>query len=156
MDPSPNPYILEPSRRVQSFWLVSSEDPSVVIFTAQSRLQSDQQVALVEQILVVEAQTMYWVEGSLLVYNIFSPLEYLAAARSQSCLQGLFVCPLVGLLDTVGDRDSWLLSLASPPVSLGSPANKVFNHKGNLAPVWQFLLVPQVNITLHDDHGTVF
>ena len=52
---------------------------------------------------------------------------------------------------------SVLLALESVPLYLGNPANIEFNHKGNLAPVWQFfLLVPPVHITLHDDHGTLF
>ena len=63
-------------------------------------------------------------------------------------------------VDEIGDIGSVLLALESPLLYLGNPANMEFNHKGNLAPIWQFvvcfLIVPQVNITLHDDHGTLF
>ncbi len=55
----------------KSFWLVSSEDPSVDIFTAPSRLQSHQHVALVDQILAVERQVMPLVGDSLVhAHNI--------------------------------------------------------------------------------------
>ena len=47
---------------------MSSEGPGVVIFIAQSRLQSYQQVALVEQILVVERQVMTLVGDPRFLY----------------------------------------------------------------------------------------
>ena len=71
VDPSPDIYILDPSFRVQEFWLVSFWGPGVVILTAQSRPQSYQQVFLVAwaaQVLVVEGSDMALVGDSLIWY----------------------------------------------------------------------------------------
>ena len=133
---------------------MSSEGPSVVIFTAQSRLQSYQQVAFVEHILAVARQVMYLVGDSLVLYISCAPLEFLAVARSQTCLQKkrlpmLFSLPCV--CDDCCDYDtlSVLLAVESVSLCLDNPANMEFNHKDNLSPIWQlFLIVPQVNINI--------
>ena len=88
--------ILERSKCVQEFWLVSSEDPSVVIFTAQSRHHAYQQLAFVEQIqiLVADGQIMYVVGGSLVLYISFAPLESLALPEaSHACKRAANVLP---------------------------------------------------------------
>ena len=80
-------YILDPSRRVQEIWLLSSEDPGVVILAARARPQSYQQVcivALVAHILVDAVPTMALVVDLLLLYLSFADLESLVAATSQS------------------------------------------------------------------------
>ena len=105
-------YIPEPSRRIQEFWLVSSEDPSVVIVTAQSRFQSDQQWALLDPILVVDGASHFFGGGLTLLDIRFAPLEYLASARSQSCLQGLPMFSLFGVCDDFCDAHTLSVLLA--------------------------------------------
>ena len=102
-----------------------------MIFTAQSRLQSYQQVALVEQILFTEGQIIYVLRVSLFLCISFAPLECLASARSQSCLQGLPMLSLRGVCDDlcVDDALSVLLALYSVSLYLDSPANMEFNRK---------------------------
>ena len=79
---------------------------------------------------------MALVGDSLLLYIISVDWNIsLLPATSQAC-QGVLVCPVVWLLDAVGDRDSWLLSIKSPPLSFDSLASKFFSHNGNLSPVW--------------------
>ena len=84
------------------------------------------------------------VGDSLFLYISAAPLESFTFARSQSCLQGL---PMIfSLLGACGDLCvygtlSVLLALESVPLYLDSLANMEFNHKGNLAPIWQLLFL---------------
>ena len=97
MDPFPKMYKLDPPRRVQEVWLVSSEHPHVVILTAEYRPQSYQQgcpVALVDgdgQFVVAEGFAMALVGDLLVLYISYLALESFDLARSQSCLPGLLL-----------------------------------------------------------------
>ncbi len=54
-------------------------------------------------------------------------------------LQGLPLCSLFGVLDTMGGVASVFMALECP--SCYGIANMKFHHKVNFAPVWQFFLI---------------
>ena len=104
----------------------------MVILTAQSRLQSYQQVALVEQILVPEGQVIYLVWDLLLLYISFARLGLFAFALSQSCWQGLpMFFSVIGVCGgfCVDGALSVLLALESVPLYLDGPPSMDFNQK---------------------------
>ena len=119
-------------------------------------------MALVEQILGFDGPVISLVWDSLFLYIRFAPVEPLTffwPEASHACM-GLPV--ILSVLGVCGDLCvdgtlSVLLALESVSLYLDSPANMEFNHRGNLAPIWRFVLrVPQVHINMPDDHGTLF
>ena len=91
----------------------------MVTFTAQSRLQTYQQVSLVGQILVFEGQIISLVGDSLFLYISFAPLESFTFARSQSCLQEVpMIVSLIGACGDLRVDDTLSVLLALESVSL--------------------------------------